>query len=118
MGKRDAFQLELLEQRILLSAGTAVDGVAPSPNEAFESALTSYQFDANHLTGSVSDTATTANGLARTETPHNQERRPRRTDGCGERRTVAETVGREGRREELGNLVVSRRGASRRWAHA
>jgi hypothetical protein len=56
--------------------------------------------------------------MARTEAPHNQERRLRRTDGRGERRTVAETVGREGRREELGNLVVSRWGASRRWAHA
>ena len=56
--------------------------------------------------------------MARTEAPHNQERRPRRTDGRGERRTVAETVGREGRREELGNLVVSRWGASKRWAPA
>ena len=42
--------------------------------------------------------------MARTETPHNQERRPRRTDGRGERRTVAETVGREGRREELARI--------------
>ena len=56
--------------------------------------------------------------MARTEAPHNQERRPRRTDGRGQRRTVAETIGREGRREELGNLVVSRWGARRRWAHA
>jgi ribosome-associated protein len=53
--------------------------------------------------------------MARTEAPHNQERRLRRTDGRGMRRTVAETVGREGRREELG---VSRWAASRRWAHA
>ena len=35
--------------------------------------------------------------MARTAAPPNQERRPRRTDGRGERRTVAETVGREGR---------------------
>jgi hypothetical protein len=56
--------------------------------------------------------------MARTEAPHNQERRPRRTDGRDERRTVAETIGREGPREELGNLVVSRWGARRRWAHA
>jgi hypothetical protein len=30
--------------------------------------------------------------MARTEAPHNQERRPRRADGRGQRRTVAETV--------------------------
>jgi hypothetical protein len=56
--------------------------------------------------------------MARTEATHNLERRPRRTDGRGERRTVAETVGRKGRREELGNLVVTRWGTSMRWAHA
>ena len=31
--------------------------------------------------------------MARTKAPHNHERRPRRTGGRGERRTVAETVG-------------------------
>jgi hypothetical protein len=47
--------------------------------------------------------------MARTEAPHNQERRPRRTDGRGEGRIGAETVGREGHHEEIGNFVLFRR---------
>ncbi len=50
--------------------------------------------------------------MARTEAPRNQERAPDRTDGRGERRTVAETVGRQGRQQEIGNFGAFR------WAQA
>ncbi len=49
--------------------------------------------------------------MARTEATPDQERRPRRTDRRGERRTVAETVVREGGREEVSVLPAQEGGA-------